>query len=181
MGEGVHVYAEINPVVNGQRIEIDYDLVEKEVYWPPMVLSWHETRGGHTIARHIDPKIPGMSTTLYTKEEMNDIFLATRIWNANNDEPKSVWNSEGAAVGIISSTIPKNNTNVVKWLVYNDPASETNDHFNYKGSKSNVLGYSLMKVDDKIGKFEVWDAKIVLRKLNVDGKKSFFIVTSFPT
>ncbi|QNF34703.1 DUF4157 domain-containing protein [Adhaeribacter swui] len=178
-GETVHVYAEINPVINGQRMEIDYDLVERELEWPPLVLSWHEGRGGHTIEKHTDPIIPGITPATHSKEQMNEIYATSRIWNENTEDARSAWNDQQTAITTISNVITSNRTNIIKWLVYNDPDNEKN-RFNYRGNRANVLGTGLIKIDNIIHKDDVWHARIILKRLIINGKKSFFILTAYP-
>jgi hypothetical protein len=179
IGEKVHIFAEVNPMIHGRPMEIDYDLVERQIEQPPFALIWHENRGGHTIQRHVDPTVYSLPKNTYTREQITERYLISRIYRDNTDEPRSVWKDQPTAERIISRVISGNETNLIKWLLYNDPNNDT-FRLNYRGNQGDVLGLALMEVDGQIGDFNVWHARIILRKKDLNGQRSYFILTSYP-
>ncbi|RNL91729.1 DUF4157 domain-containing protein [Sinomicrobium pectinilyticum] len=173
----VHLEAVINPRLNGQNIEIDFERAENEISWPPINLNSHEHKGGHTLARHVSPQISGIDNNL-PLEEKQEIYATSRIWNENTQDPRSVWTSKSTAERIISQQISRFRNSIIIWLL--DETDSGRLRLNYQGNPGNVIGKSLMRIDNQIETFDVWDARIILEKQAFGDKKSFYILTSFP-
>lgn len=174
-GQVVHVEAEINPKVNGQNIEIKYD----DVHWPSLSLRQHEGWGGHTIGRHIDPMVAGIDSSA-TPEQIKEIFMTSRIFNENTDEPRSLWTDQNIAEQTISNVLASKRTKIAVWLLHT--ADIKDDQYVHKGSSANKIGYGLWEVEpNRLERFDMWNAQIVLKRRMAAGKQSFYVLTAYPT
>ena len=121
-------------------------------------LGRDESRGGHTLARHVG---------------RSDADLRERLRRERQISAASTYTDRATAERVVARTLRRNRARVDQWLAR--PGSRPNLALDYRGEKREPIGRSMMRRHPQ--PLVCTDAVVVLR---ADGPRAFIVLTSYP-
>jgi hypothetical protein len=121
-------------------------------------LGRDESRGGHTLARHVG---------------RTDADLRERLRRERQISAASTYTDRATAERVVARTLSRNRARVDQWLARQ--GSRPNLALDYRGEKRQPIGRSIMRRSPQ--PFICTDAVVVLRG---DGPRAFIVLTSYP-
>ena len=121
-------------------------------------LARDESRGGHTLARHVG---------------RSDADLRERLRRERQISAASTYTDRATAERVVARTLSRNRARVDQWLARQ--GSRPNLALDYRGEKREPIGRSIMRRNPQ--PLVCTDAIVVLRG---DGPRAFIVLTSYP-
>jgi len=121
-------------------------------------LERDETRGGHTLARHVG---------------RSDADLRDRLNRERGISAASTYTDRLTAEHVVAAALAQNRRRVDQWLARHGP--RPNLALDYRGTAGEVIGRSLTRRGRQA--VACTDAVVVLRS---DGRNGFYVLTSYP-
>ena len=121
-------------------------------------LARDESRGGHTLARHVG---------------RSDADLRERLRRERQISAASTYTDRATAERVVARTLTRNRARVDQWLARQ--GSRSNLALDYRGEKREPLGRSILRRSPQ--PVICTDAVVVLRG---DGPRAFIVLTSYP-
>ena len=121
-------------------------------------LARDESRGGHTLARHVG---------------RSDADLRQRLRRERQISAASTYTDRATAERVVARTLSRHREKVDRWLARQ--GSRPNLALDYRGEKREAIGRSIMRRNPQ--PLLCTDAVVVLRG---DGPRAFIVLTSYP-
>jgi hypothetical protein len=131
------------------------------VFWPDRLgsLQWHERKGGHVMARHVD----------ITERDLERRAIGD--W-----DERTKWNSHNTAAEIIVSVCGSNRTSIGRWFATAAPNAKY-DQLVFRGSPGRKIGYGFVPYEGSFHRMDAWNAQIVIKK---NASNEWFVLTAYP-
>jgi hypothetical protein len=116
-----------------------------------------ETKGGHTLARHV---------------ARSDAQLRERLAREPGISAASSYTTQALAERTVARTLTRNVVRVTTWMARS--GSRPNLALDYRGARDEILGRSVRRGRDPV------DCTAAIVVLKWDGQRSYYVLTSYP-